>query len=85
MASTNSNSKRAITDKKARGRNRSHKSSLKTMMRKFNTAIANEDVETARKLAPELKAKLDRSAQRNLKHANYAKRHKAKIARSLHA
>lgn len=83
MAQIKSNEKRARTNEKARLNNLRKKSSLKTIMRNFNKAIYEEDLETAQALLPEVQRALDASVSHNIHHMNFANRHKSKAYRKL--
>lgn len=64
-------------------RNRSERSELATAIKKFNTAIANKDVELAEKLLPETFSKIDEEASRGIIHKNKANNKKASLSVDL--
>ncbi len=64
-------------------RNKSERSELATAIKKFNTAIANKDVELAEKLLPETFSKIDEEASRGIIHKNKANNKKAGLSIEL--
>ena len=64
-------------------RNKSERSELATAIKKFNTAIANKDVELAEKLLPETFSKIDEDASRGIIHKNKANNKKAGLSIEL--
>ena len=86
MANVKSQKKRNITNEKARQRNRSVKSSLKTATRKVKDAIAVGDSEAAKEYARDASRKLDKAASKGIIHPNQAANRKSgvmKLANSL--
>lgn len=65
--------------------NRMVKTGLKTVVRKFETAVANNDLEAAKVLYPEVAKKIDMAAAKGTIHKNAANRKKAKLALRLNA
>ncbi|HHU48175.1 MAG: 30S ribosomal protein S20 [Caldicoprobacterales bacterium] len=66
-------------------RNRMVKSNLKTAIKKFETALADNDLEKARLLYPEITKKIDMAVTKGTIHKNAANRKKAKLALRLNA
>ena len=64
-------------------RNKSEKSALATAIKKFNTAIANKDVQLAEKLLPETFSKIDEEASKGIIHKNKANNKKAGLSIEL--
>lgn len=64
-------------------RNKSEKSELATVIKKFNTAIANKDVELAEKLLPETFSKIDEEVSKGVIHKNKANNKKASLSIEL--
>ena len=62
-------------------RNKSERSELATVIKKFNKAIADKDVELAEKLLPETFSKIDEEASRGIIHKNKANNKKANFNR----
>ena len=66
-------------------RNKMIKSGLKTTIKKFDTAILNNDLEAAKVLYPVVTKKVDMAAAKGTIHKNAANRKKAKMALRLNA
>ena len=81
MANIKSQIKRIKTNEKARLRNKSVKSSLKTAIRKFREAADAGDVETATTLMRDASRALDKAASKGVIHANQAANRKSAIAK----
>jgi small subunit ribosomal protein S20 len=64
-------------------RNRSERSELATVIKKFNTAVANKDVELAEKLLPETFSKIDEEVTKGIIHKNKANNKKAGLSVEL--
>ena len=82
MANIKSQKKRNLTNEKARQRNKAVKSSLKTAVRRFNTAAEAGDAEQATTLAREASRKLDKAASKGVIHKNQAANRKSAIAKT---
>jgi small subunit ribosomal protein S20 len=65
--------------------NRMIKSGLKTTIKKFDSAVLNNDLEAAKVLYPEVVKKIDMAAAKGTIHKNAASRKKAKLALRLNA
>ena len=85
MANIKSQIKRNRTNEKARQRNKSVKSSLKTSVRKFNAAVEAGDAEQASALAKEATRALDKAASKGVIHANQAANRKSSISKKAAA
>lgn len=83
MANIKSQIKRNKQNEKRRLRNKSVKSSLKTAVKKFHTAVEAGDQETATELAKDASRKLDKAASKGVIHKNQAGNRKSRIARRL--
>jgi small subunit ribosomal protein S20 len=79
VANIKSQKKRILTNEKARLRNKSVKSSLKTAIRKFREAAAAGDEDRAAELAREAGRKLDKAASKGVIHHNQAANRKSAI------
>ena len=66
-------------------RNKAIKSNLRTAVKKFETALMENDVEKATLLYPELTKTIDMAASKGAIHKNAADRKKAKLALRLNA
>ena len=80
MANIKSQIKRIKTNEKARLRNKSVKSSLKTAIRKFREAADAGNSEAAATLARDAGRALDKAASKGVIHANQAANRKSAIA-----
>ena len=85
VANIKSQIKRNRTNEKARQRNKAVKSSLKTSVRKFNTAVDAGDTEQATVLAREATKALDKAASKGVIHANQAANRKSSISKKAAA
>ena len=81
MANIKSQIKRNRQNEKARLRNKSVKSSLKTAIRKFREAADAGDVETATTLMRDASKALDKAASKGVIHANQAANRKSAMAK----
>jgi small subunit ribosomal protein S20 len=81
VANIKSQKKRILTNEKARQRNKAVKSSLKTAVRRFNTATEAGDAEQAATLARDASRKLDKAASKGVIHKNQAANRKSAIAK----
>ncbi|MDQ3404067.1 MAG: 30S ribosomal protein S20 [Actinomycetota bacterium] len=80
MANIKSQMKRIKTNEKARLRNKSVKSSLKTAIRKFREAADAGDKAKAQELLQDASRKLDKAAGKGVLHANQAANKKSAMA-----
>jgi small subunit ribosomal protein S20 len=85
VANIKSQIKRNRTNEKARLRNKSVKSSLKTSVRKFHAAAEAGDVAKAQELAREAGKALDKAASKGVIHANQAANRKSAIDKKVAA
>jgi small subunit ribosomal protein S20 len=81
MANIKSQLKRIKTNEKARLRNKSVKSSLKTAVRKFREAADAGDKDKAIALLQDVSRKLDKAATKGVIHANQAANKKSALAK----
>ncbi len=81
MANIKSQIKRIKTNEKARLRNKSVKSSLKTAVRKFREAVATGDVDTTTSTLRTASRQLDKAASKGVIHANQAANRKSAMAK----
>ena len=81
MANIKSQIKRIKTNEKARLRNKSVKSSLKTAVRKFREAADAGDVEGATTALRTASRQLDKAASKGVIHANQAANRKSALAK----
>jgi small subunit ribosomal protein S20 len=85
VANIKSQIKRNRQNEKARLRNKSVKSSLKTVIRKLNEATASGNTETATVLLRDASRKLDQAASKGVIHKNQAANRKSAIAKRVGA
>ena len=83
MANIKSQIKRNRQNEKRRLRNKSVKSALKTVVRKFNEATAAGDTEQATVLLRDASRKLDKAVSKGVIHKNQAANRKSAIAKRL--
>ena len=81
MANIKSQIKRIKTNEKARLRNKSVKSSLKTAIRKYREAADSGDVAAATTLMRDASKALDKAASKGVIHANQAANRKSAMAK----
>ena len=80
MANIKSQKKRILTNEKARLRNKSVKSALKTAVRKFHKAAASGNGD-AKALAADANKALDKAVSKGVIHANQAANRKSSISK----
>lgn len=83
MANTKSAQKRIRQSSKRRERNRAHRSTMRTAVKKLRRLVADGDAEQARELLPRTLSIVDASAQKGVIHANTAARTKSRLARAV--
>jgi small subunit ribosomal protein S20 len=85
VANIKSQIKRNRQNEKARLRNKSVKSSLKTVIRKLNEASTAGDTETAAELLRAASRQLDKAVSKGVIHKNQAANRKSAIAKRINA
>jgi small subunit ribosomal protein S20 len=85
VANIKSQIKRNRQNEKARLRNKSVKSSLKTVIRKLNEANAAGNAETATALLRDASRQLDKAVSKGVIHKNQAANRKSAIAKRVAA
>jgi small subunit ribosomal protein S20 len=85
VANIKSQQKRNRTNERARLRNKSVKSSLRTAVRAFREAAHAGDKEKAEELLVSTNRKLDKAASNGVIHKNQAANKKSALAKSLNA
>ena len=83
MANTKSAQKRMRQALKRRARNRVHRSTMRTAVKKLRTAVDSGDTQTARDLLTPTLSIVDKTAQKGIIHANTAARTKARLTRAV--
>jgi small subunit ribosomal protein S20 len=82
MPHSKSAQKRLIQNEKARVRNKSLRTGMKTAIKKVTAAIAAGDLPTATKMLPDAMQSIDKAAKKHAIHQNAAARKKSQIARA---
>jgi small subunit ribosomal protein S20 len=85
VANIKSQKKRILTNEKARLRNKSVKSSLKTAVRRVHEAAEAGDADKATAYAREASRKLDKAVSKGVIHKNQAANRKSSIAKKAAA
>jgi len=80
VANIKSQKKRILTNEKARLRNKSVKSALRTHVRRFREAADAGDAEKAQELARVATRALDKAVSKGVIHANQAANRKSAVA-----
>ena len=83
MANIKSQIKRIKTNEKARLRNKDVKSSLKTAVRNFRSAVSGDDAEAATTALRTASRQLDKAATKGVIHRNQAANRKSAMAAQL--
>jgi small subunit ribosomal protein S20 len=84
VANIKSQQKRNRTNERARLRNKSVKSSLRTAVRAFREAAAAGEKDKATELLVSTSRKLDKAASKGVIHKNQAANKKSALAHTLH-
>lgn len=77
--------KRVKVSEKRRLQNASQKSALRTAVKSAESALNNQNVESAKELLIAATKKLDKAATKGLIHKNAANRKKSRLAKKLNA
>lgn len=85
MANIKSQKKRILTNEKARQRNNSVKSELRTAINKVNAAVAAGDKEAATPALQAASRKLDKAVSKGVIHKNNAANRKSAISKKVNA
>ncbi|MBT0994731.1 30S ribosomal protein S20 [Cellulomonas sp. DKR-3] len=85
MANIKSQIKRIGTNEKARLRNKSVKSELKTHIRRVREAVAGGDKDAAQTALQTASKKLDKAVSKGVIHANQAANKKSALAKSVNS
>ena len=83
MANIKSKQKRVITNEKARQRNKSVRSAVRTEIRKFREAVESGDKAAAEAQLRVASRKLDKAVTKGVFHRNSAANKKSNMARAL--
>jgi small subunit ribosomal protein S20 len=85
VANIKSSAKRALLIQSATAKNKAAKSLMKTNIKKFNTAAAKNESETAESAYKAAIKTVDRAATKKLIHKNKAARRKSAMTRKLNS
>jgi small subunit ribosomal protein S20 len=85
VANIKSQKKRILTNEKARQRNNSVKSELKTAIRAVNTAVDGADKDAAATALQAASRKLDKAVSKGVLHRNNAANRKSAISKKVNA
>ncbi len=80
MAHSLSAIKRIRQNEKRRSRNRSHRSQLRTEIKKVRLALDENDVETVRAMLPGIASLIDRMVKKGIIHQNTGSRYLSRLA-----
>ncbi len=83
MPNIKSAKKRVLVIKKKTLINQMHRTALKTAVKKFETAVENNDAENVKALYNEAVKKLDQGVKQGILHKNNAARKKSQLALKL--
>ncbi|HEY8449475.1 MAG TPA: 30S ribosomal protein S20 [Bacillota bacterium] len=83
LPNTASAKKRVRQTKVRTLRNRMYKSRMKTLIRRFEEALAQGDLDRAREMARRAASAIDKAAKKGVIHRNAAARRKSRIDRRL--
>ena len=83
MPNIKSAKKRLITNEKARKRNKSKMTALKTAEKKFRAALETGNAEAAQKALPVVFSKLDKAVKGGIVHKNKSARKKSQLSELL--
>ncbi len=85
MANIKSSEKRAAIGERNRLRNKSVKTNLKTVEKKFLTAVNSNDAEASKTLLDEAMKKFDTAVSKGVLHKNTAARKKSRLQNKFNA
>ena len=83
MPNIKSAEKRVLVEKRNALRNKSAKSKIKTVIKKFEAALAEGKKDDAEKLYKDVASILDSAVLKGIVHKNYAARKKSNLAKRL--
>lgn len=85
MANIKSAKKRIITNEKARLRNKSKRSAMRTSVKKLEELINEGNKAEAQNLLGDVVKKLDKAVSQGLVHKNYAARQKSRLSKKVNS
>ena len=84
MLRTKSALKKQRQNIKRRAKNNLVKSTLRTKIKRFQSAVKNNDIPDAEQKLREVISDLDRAASKGVIHSNTSSRHAGRLSRQLH-
>ena len=85
MANHKSAAKKARRDAEARLRNRSNRSSMRTALKRFLSAVATGNKAEAQSLLPTTLGMVDKACRKGVLHKNAANRYKSRLTLKVNA
>lgn len=85
MANIKSAKKRILVTEKKTARNKAIKSKVKTYIKKVETAVANEDKETASSALLAATSEINKAASKGVYHKNNAARKVSRLSKAVNA
>ncbi|MDD4776621.1 MAG: 30S ribosomal protein S20 [Syntrophomonas sp.] len=85
MAKSKTPAKRARNAEKARVRNKSYKSALKTGIKRFELSLTGDDVDASRDILLKATSLIDKSVSKGILHKNNAARKKSRLTKKLNS
>jgi small subunit ribosomal protein S20 len=79
MPNHKSAEKRVLQNEKRRDINRSHRTRLRTAIKKLRTALTSGDAANAQQILSETVSRIDKSVQKGVLHRNAAARYKSRL------
>ncbi len=83
MAKSKTPAKRARNAEKARVRNKSYKSTLKTSIKRFEVSLTGADVDASREKLLQATSLIDKSVSKGILHKNNAARKKSRLTKKF--
>ena len=85
MAKSKTPAKRARNAEKARVRNKSYKSALKSGIKRFELSLAGDDLDASREKLLQATSLIDKSVSKGILHKNNAARKKSRLTKKFNA
>lgn len=85
MANHKSAEKRARQAEKRNQRNRNAKGVMKGVKKQFQMLLAENKIEEAKKMLPEVYSLIDKTEKKGVVHSNTASRYKSRLAKKIKA
>jgi len=85
VAKSKTPAKRARNAEKARVRNKSYKSALKTGIKRFELSLTGDDVDASRDILLKATSLIDKSVSKGILHKNNAARKKSRLTKKLNS